>query len=180
MKIKSTTLAVLATSILTLSALGCDGEGTNSPGSSGGGYADLGISLNNLDDESVSIASDTANDLHVLAFWATWCVPCTGELAQMKDVHAKLADRGVKIYAISIDSPDTISRVPGFAAQEEWPFPVLYDSDTAVMARWNPKGDIPFYVVLDADGNVLKTHQGYVKGDVDKLEQFLIEKLPAE
>ena len=68
MKIKSTTLAVLATSILTLSALGCDGEGTNSPGSSGGGYADLGISLNNLDDESVSIASDTANDLHVLAF----------------------------------------------------------------------------------------------------------------
>ena len=182
MQTKSLTTTVLATAILCLSTLACDGEGsTNSPGSSGGGaYADLGISLTDLSDETVNVASDTAHDLHVLAFWATWCVPCTGELAKMKEVHEHLAARGVKIYAISIDGPDTISRVPGFAAQEEWPFPVMYDSDTAVMTRWNPKGDIPFYVVLDADGNVLKTHQGYVKGDVVKLEQFLIEKLPPE
>jgi hypothetical protein len=49
-----------------------------------------------------------------------------------------------------------------------------------LLARYNPKGDIPFYVVLDADGNILQSHQGYVKGDEVKLEQFLTEQLPSE
>jgi len=47
-----------------------------------------------------------------------------------------------------------------------------------VLARFNPSGDIPFYVVLDANGTVLKTHQGYVDGDVKILEDFLDERLP--
>ena len=94
-------------------------------------------------------------------------------------MYDRLEPRGLKIYAVSIDGPDTMSRVPGFAAQEGWRFPVLYDSDTEILARYNPKGDIPFYAVLDAEGNIIKTHQGYVKGDVIELEQFLDQRLPA-
>ncbi|MFV8750973.1 peroxiredoxin family protein [Nannocystaceae bacterium ST9] len=160
-------------------ATGCDKSGTKSPGGGGGSYADLGITLTSLDDEDITVASETAADVHVLAFWATWCIPCVGELAQMQGVYDRLASRGLKIYAISIDGPDTMSRVPGFASQEKWTFPVMYDPDTQVLARFNPKGDIPFYVVLDADGNILKSHQGYVKGDMVELEKFLNEKLPA-
>jgi peroxiredoxin len=161
----------LATFVLT----GCEKSGaTNSPGGT-----DLGITLGTLEGDEHTITSDTPNDVHVLAFWATWCIPCVGELAQMQGVYDRMAPRGLKIYAISIDGPDTVSRVPGFASQEKWTFPVLYDSDTQVLARYNPKGDIPFYVVLDAQGNILKSHQGYVKGDMDVLEKFLDEKLPA-
>lgn len=161
----------LATFVLT----GCEKSGgTNSPGGT-----DLGITLSTLEGDEHTITSDTPNDVHVLAFWATWCIPCVGELAQMQGVYDRMAPRGLKIYAISIDGPDTVSRVPGFASQEKWTFPVLYDSDTQVLARYNPKGDIPFYVVLDAQGNILKSHQGYVKGDMDVLEKFLDEKLPA-
>lgn len=157
--------------------LGCDKSGgTSSPA----GGTDLGITLSTLDDDDYTITSDSPEDVHVLAFWATWCIPCIGELAQMQGVYDRLSPRGLKIYAISTDGPDTISRVPGFAAQEKWTFPVLYDSDTQVLARYNPKGDIPFYVVLDGQGNILKSHQGYVKGDMDVLEKFLSEKLPAE
>jgi peroxiredoxin len=167
--------------VATLTALalfGCDKSGTSSP-EGGGGGTELGITLSDLDDEDVTITSETDHDVHVLAFWATWCIPCVGELAQMQGVYDRLQSRGLKIYAISTDGPDTISRVPGFAAQEKWTFPVLYDSDTRVLASFNPKGDIPFYVVLDAKGNILKSHQGYVKGDVEKLEAFLNEQLPA-
>jgi peroxiredoxin len=163
---------------MTVAALsGCEKSGgTTSP--SGG--TDLGITLSSLDDEDITITSETPNDVHVLAFWATWCIPCIGELAQMQGVYDRLSPRGLKIYAISTDGPDTISRVPGFVSQEKWTFPVLYDSDTQVLARYNPKGDIPFYVVLDAKGNILKSHQGYVKGDMVELEKFLTERLPAE
>lgn len=181
MPIESKTL-VLLSALLLAPALACDSGsgGTNSPNgaSAGGSYAELDITLTDLEDEDITVTSATADSIHVLAFWATWCVPCTGELAKMTGVYERLKSRGLNIYAVSIDGPDTMSRVPGFASGEGWPFPVLYDSDTQIMARYNPKGDIPFYVVLDADGTVLKTHQGYVKGDVVKLEQFLDEKLP--
>lgn len=167
--------------------LGCDqpaGE-TTSPdagakaSAKSGPYAELDITLPDLDDDDVTLTSDSADTVHILAFWAIWCLPCTAELAKMKGMYDRLEPRGLKIYAVSIDGPDTMSRVPGFAAQEGWRFPVLYDSDTEILARYNPKGDIPFYAVLDAEGNIIKTHQGYVKGDVIELEQFLDQRLPA-
>jgi peroxiredoxin len=163
---------------LVLLAAGCDKTGnTSAPSDS---YADLGISLTDLSDEEVSLISKTKNDVHLLAFWATWCVPCVGELAEMQKIYDRLSPKGLQVYAISIDGPDSISRVPGFASQENWTFPVLYDPETALLARYNPKGDIPFYVILDADGNILKSHQGFVKGDEAELGKFLDERLSAE
>lgn len=183
------TLSLAAALSLALApTLGCDqpASETTSPdaaakdgAAAGGPFATLDITLPDLDDEDITLTSDTAEDVHILAFWAIWCVPCTAELAKMKGMYDRLEPRGLKIYAVSIDGPDTMSRVPGFAAQEGWRFPVLYDSDTEILARYNPKGDIPFYAVLDAEGNIIKTHQGYVKGDVIELEQFLDERLPA-
>jgi peroxiredoxin len=157
---------------------GCDKSGSSTAPSDV--YKDLGISLTDLSDEEVPVISETSKDVHLFAFWATWCVPCVGELAEMQKLHDRLEDQGLNVYAISIDGPDSVSRVPGFASQENWTFPVLYDSETALLARYNPKGDIPFYVILDADGNILKSHQGYVKGDEVELGKFLDERLSAE
>jgi peroxiredoxin len=174
----SNILVSVCLTVASFGLIGCDGEGATATPSDT--YASLNISLANLDGDETELVSKTKDDVHVLAFWATWCVPCTGELAKMQGIHDRLAARGLNIYAISIDGPDTISRVPGFAQQESWTFPVLYDPETALLARYNPKGDIPFYVILDADGNILQSHQGYVKGDEVKLEQFLTEQLPSE
>ncbi len=178
MATKTTTVALLTA--LALTGLGgCDTQPETAVPKTGNanGCGELGITLPDLDDEDISIASADANELHLLAFWAIWCVPCTAELAKMKGMYERLHPRGLNIYAISIDGPDTMSRVPGFAAQEGYEYPVLYDSDTAVMGRYNPKGDIPFYVILDGSGNIVKTHQGYVKGDVIELEKFLTARL---
>lgn len=176
MATKTPTIALLsALSLATFGLTACDksGAGTNAPG----GYGEIGISLPDLDDNDYVLVSKTENDIHLLAFWAIWCVPCTAELAKMKGMYERLHDKGLNLYAVSIDGPDTIARVPGFASQEGWEFPVLYDSDTDVMGRYNPKGDIPFYVVLEADGSIWFSHQGYVKGDVIELEKKLTERL---
>lgn len=55
----------------------------------------------------------------------------------------------------------------------------MLDRETSLLSSYNPKGDIPFYVVLDADGQVIKAHQGYVKGDMEGLRAFLDERLPS-
>lgn len=191
MVLASTRIALVALGLaaLGLAALAGCGErggqtrhptsGTSTTAAKAGGYADLGITLADLDDEEVAIVSATADDLHVLVFWGTYCLPCIGQLANLQGVYDRLGPEGVHVYAISVDGPDTIARVPGVAAREGWTFPVLFDPDTAVMSRWNPKGDCPFYVVLNAEGHVLETHQGYVKGDVAALESFLGEQLAA-
>jgi peroxiredoxin len=170
--------ALVPVMALVISAGGCDSGGSTTAPSDV--YADLGITLNDLDAEAFTLVSKTKSDVHVLAFWATWCVPCVGELAKFQEIHERLEQKGLRIYGISTDGPDTTSRVPGFASQEGWTFPVLYDPETELLARYNPKGDIPFYVILDADGNILKSHQGYVKGDEVELEKFLEEHLSAE
>ncbi|GEM_PF-324800 len=154
-----------------------DGAG-GACGDRSGTYKELEIMLPDINDDDVTITSKTDHDLHILCFWAVWCTPCQAELAKMGPMWEEMKDRGLNIYAISIDGPDSTSRVPGFAQSQGYKFPVLLDRETEVLAQYNPKGDIPFYVILDADGNVVKSHQGYVKGDMVGLKKYLDTTLP--
>lgn len=176
-----TLLALTAVLGLGMATVSCDGgDGTSAaPGGAGGAsYSELDITLPDINGDDITITSATKDDVHVLCFWAVWCTPCQAELTKLHPEWEKMKDRGLNVYAISIDGPDTQARVTGFAQQQGWKYPILLDRETEVLARYNPKGDIPFYVVLDADGNVLKQHQGYVKGDMENLKKFLDETLP--
>ncbi|MBL4689264.1 MAG: TlpA family protein disulfide reductase [Nannocystaceae bacterium] len=140
----------------------------------------LGIRLPSIDGQDVSLAADDPNDVFVLAFWATWCQPCQSELTKLQGMYDARRDKGLKLYAVSIDGPDTQSEVVGWSRREGYTFPVLLDGETEILGRYNPKGDIPFYVVLDANGTVLRSHQGYVDGDVAELAHFVDEQLARE
>lgn len=91
----------------------------------------------------------------------------------MNAMYGKLAPRGLEIYAIAIDGPDTASQVGPWVEREGYDFPVLLDRETQVLTRFNPRGDLPYYVVLDATGKPIKEHQGYMTGDMEELEAFL-------
>jgi peroxiredoxin len=174
LSIVSRTSALVLASCLGCLITGCDAPvGTASPGTL---HADLGITLPSIEDDDVTLVSTTDHDVHVLMFWATRC-PCFPELTELQQIYDRLRDRGLNIYAISVDGPGSMARVPGIVAQERWTFPVLYDTDTRILARYNPKGDIPFWVILDAEGNVLQSHQGYMKGDFDAFEDFILDEL---
>jgi peroxiredoxin len=171
------TLAIIVFAAALAACAGTGNADTATP--AGSMYRELGITLPDLDDADFEIVSKTKNDVHVLAFWAVWCQPCQAELAELQIIWKDMRDRGLNVYAVSIDGPETQTRVAGLANSEGYEFPVLLDRETEVLSSFNPKGDIPFYVVLDADGQVIKSHQGYVKGDMEGLRAFLEEKLPA-
>ena len=184
MKTQASLALLSLTACLTL---GCEPEGgSNTPdggdsASAAGGeckYKELDITLPDINEDDYTVTSRTKDDLHIVCFWAVWCTPCQAELKKMAPMWEEMKDRGLNVYAVSTDGPDTASRVAGFAQQEGYPFPVLMDRETTLLAKYNPKGDIPFYVILDADGNVVKSHQGYVKGDMEKLKKELDEMLP--
>jgi len=143
-------------------------------GSGGGGAGEgLDISLPDTNGDIVSPVANKSDDVFILAFWATWCQPCQQELTKMSGMYDKMNPRGLEIFAVSIDGPDTASQVVPWVEREAYPFPVLLDRETQVLTRFNPRGDIPYYVVLDASGKILKDHQGYMSGDMEELETFL-------
>jgi peroxiredoxin len=140
----------------------------------------LDLSLPDVDGELVTPTANTEHDVFVLAFWATWCQPCQQELTKMNGMYDSRKARGLQIFAVSIDGPDTAALVGPWVEREGYKFPVLLDRETQVLTRYNPRGDIPYYVVLDAQGRVINDHQGYMTGDMEELEAFLDSVLPPE
>ena len=159
---------------LLLAALlcGCATSGTARSG--------LDFSLPDLRGSIVTPAAQSSARVFVVAFWATWCQPCQQELAKMNTMYADLKPRGLEVYAVSIDGPDTAAQVGPWVEREGYAFPVLLDRETQVLTRFNPRGDLPYYVVMDATGKVLREHQGYMTGDMDDLASFLDGVLPTE
>lgn len=157
-----------------LLGLGCGpGAGTQSPEARG-----LDVALPDLRGAIVRPTAAKDSDVFVFAFWATWCQPCQQELSQMNTTLDAMRGRGLQVFAISIDGPDTTAQVGPWVEREGYRFPVLLDRETQVLTRYNPRGDIPYYVVLDATGRVITDHQGYMAGDVEALADELDRLLP--
>lgn len=152
-------------------------EGDAAPAAGGENVAPLFV-LENIDGDEIDVGGQASSDVIVLAFWATWCQPCQSELAKLNAVHDALSERGLRLYAVNIDQPDTLSNVGPWVAREGYRFEVLFDSDTQILTRYNPPGEIPYYVVLDASGKKLRDHQGYNPGDVGDLQSYLDGVLP--
>jgi hypothetical protein len=84
----------------------------------------------------------------------------------------------LRLYGVNIDSPGTASMVGPWVEREGYAFPILLDSETRILNRYHQNGEIPYYVVFDADGRILTDHQGYNEGDVEKLQAYLEGLLP--
>lgn len=58
--------------------------------------------------------------------WATWCPPCRAEMADLETLHARLAPRGLKLLAVSVD--DDANLVREYVRRERLSFTVLLDA----------------------------------------------------
>ena len=147
----------LLLSLATASLLACDGA-TASPGDA------AGVALFRLPDVD-------GNEVEVTTV--------AGGRTELDSLYADLRARGLSVYAINVDDPSTVSQVGSWVAREGYRFPVLLDTESEILARYHPRKEIPFYVVLDGDARVVEDHQGYTPGDVDalrtRLEQALAE-----
>jgi peroxiredoxin len=105
-------------------------------------------------------------------FFATWCEPCRAEMASLKGLQARLADRPLAIVPISVAEAD--GAVRRFFADEPLPFAILLDRDRAVAKAWNIH-TLPSTVVLDRT-----LHARFIaEGDVDWTRPDVIDTLAA-
>ena len=104
----------------------------------------------------------------LLAFWATWCIPCINELSVIND---NLADwkknNQFNFFAVSQDDSRTVNRVKPLVDGKNWDFTVLLDKNQDLKRELNLM-NVP-YTILVKEGKIIYRHSGFVLGDEEEL-----------
>jgi peroxiredoxin len=94
-------------------------------------------------------------------FWASWCGPCRQEMPQLNRLHDKYRAAGLVLVGVNIDDDPRLAAE--LATRYQLRFPVLLDTDKAVVKRYD-LGAMPATVLIDRDGRVRQLHRGYHEG----------------
>ena len=124
------------------------------------------INLTDLEGNTVN-TKDFSNDGKpiVINFWATWCSPCKRELNNIADMYDDWQEEtGVKIIAISIDDSRGAGRVAPYVNGKAWDFEVYLDINSD-LKRAIGFQNVPYTMILNAEGTVVYSHTGYQEGD---------------
>ncbi len=115
----------------------------------------------------------------VVAYWATWCVPCVApdEIAALRDLRVQVDRAGGSLWSVAVDD---LAAVQGDARASGWFYPLLQRKDAHL--EWLPKAFIdqaglglPLFLVMRPDGELLWWRHGTLEPPaVDELVTAVI------
>jgi thiol-disulfide isomerase/thioredoxin len=126
------------------------------------------ISVHDLAGNSVELPAKYAGRPLLVNIWASWCAPCIKEMPELQRFAAHQGDNGVQVVGIALDDADAVA---AFLQRVPVSYPILLDTPgpaDAGVRLGNPKGVLPYSVLLSADGRLLKQRIGpFVDGEID-------------
>ena len=126
------------------------------------------IALETLDGGMGSVPTPGAGRPTLVNVWASWCGPCIEEMPELQRYHAEQGPNGVQVVGIALDSRDAVA---GFLQRVPVDYPILLDAPgpaDAGVRLGNPAGVLPYTVLLDAEGRVVRRRIGpFAHGEVD-------------
>lgn len=109
----------------------------------------------------------------IISFWATWCSPCKRELDAIKELYSEWENEyGVQLVAVTIDDARSLTQVRPMVEQKNWKYTILSDANRELMKSLNVT-TVPHSFLLDGNGTIVWTHNGYSPGDEFELEEQL-------
>jgi thiol-disulfide isomerase/thioredoxin len=100
-------------------------------------------------------------------FWASWCGPCRKSFPWMNDLHARYGKQGLAIVAINLDTERALSAK--FLEKFPASFVVAYDPQGKVAETYRVAG-MPTSYLIDRQGRLHATHQGFREDDMPRIE----------
>ena len=107
------------------------------------------MELKTLDGEPLRL-SDLRGQVVLLNFWATWCVPCRGEIPELNDLQKELSARGFAVLGVTTD--DTAALVREFQKDIRQDYRVAL-ADKAAASKYGVVG-LPATFIIDREGRI--------------------------
>jgi cytochrome c biogenesis protein CcmG/thiol:disulfide interchange protein DsbE len=109
------------------------------------------FALQTFDGEAISL-DEFRGQVVVLNFWASWCLPCAAEAADLEAIWEAYRDRGVVL--IGIGHMDTRPEALAYLAQHAVTYPNAPDRGGLVAQRYR-LGGVPETFVIDHEGRLV-------------------------
>lgn len=134
------------------------------------------VNVKTLEGKSVNIQDYIGNGkVTVISFWATWCTPCKKELDAIADLYPEWKEEhDVQFLAITIDNARALSKVPSMISSKGWEYTVLSDANQDLQRALNFQ-TIPQTFLVDGEGHIIYSHNGYTPGDEYELEEKILK-----
>ena len=105
----------------------------------------------------------------LINWWASWCRPCLEEMPELQRFSLQQGINGVQVVGIALDDA---AAAGAMARRLGITYPVLVEAagpaDSSVRLG-NPAGVLPYSVLLDAQGRLVKQRVGPLRaGEVDR------------
>jgi thiol-disulfide isomerase/thioredoxin len=122
----------------------------------------------------------------VLAFYATWCVPCRSEIPALEKLMVDTALADIRLYYVNIGGllaaenggevtiqKEEIGKVLKHKEHFKMTHPILRDRFAVVAKKFGAES-LPTIVVIGSDGIIKYIHRGYSPGDELTLKSALV------
>ena len=126
------------------------------------------FTLPDLDGMQVKFPEQFKGKPLLINVWASWCAPCIEEMPELARFAARHADSGPQVVGLALDTPDAVldflGNVPVY-------YPIVIETpgpNDASVKLGNSQGLLPYSVLIDTQGRVLKQKLGPFKvGEID-------------
>jgi peroxiredoxin len=149
------------------------GDAPSSTAAASSGPSAPNFTLPTLDGKKVRLSDHLGKKVILLDFWHTTCHPCIQELPELVKLYRKYNSRGFVVMGITTDGPETRADVTSVVRDNAIDFPILLDEETAVQDRYNPKGELPFTVLINRSGAIVLKRASYQAGDEKSMQQLV-------
>jgi thiol-disulfide isomerase/thioredoxin len=118
------------------------------------------VTVADLDGRAVTVPGSYAGRPILVNFWASWCAPCVKEMPELQRFSASQGGNGVQVVGIALDDA---AAVRAFLQRVGVSYPILLDTPgpaDASVRLGNPKGVLPYSLLVSADGRLVKQRIG--------------------
>jgi cytochrome c biogenesis protein CcmG, thiol:disulfide interchange protein DsbE len=124
------------------------------------------FTLPDMNNQQQRLSSLTGENLILLDFWASWCVPCTRLMPELQKIDQEFDN--VTVVTVSIDTPRAVNKAKNIIRTQSYTFISLFDTNQDVMKQYQVT-TVPHTFLLDTEGNIVYEHTGYTRGDEKEL-----------